>query len=75
VPAAKDEIVLLVPVPVIPPGLIVQEPAGRLFKITLPVETPHEGCVIVPTAGAAGIEEGLIVTVDVVPELQKFEIT
>ena len=49
-------IVVLVPVPVIPPGLIVQVPvAGRPFSTTLPVVAEHEeGCVIVPTIGAVG---------------------
>jgi hypothetical protein len=48
--------VVVVPVPVIPPGLIVQVPvAGRPLNITLPVVTEHEaGCVIVPTIGAVG---------------------
>lgn len=47
--------VLLVPVPAIEPGLIVQLPAGNPFKITLPVAIVHEGCVIVPIIGATGV--------------------
>lgn len=57
-------IVVLVPVPVIPPGLIVHVPvAGRPFNITLPVGTAQEiGCVIVPTTGAVGPDgAGLII--------------
>lgn len=48
--------VVLVPVPVIPPGLIVHVPAaGRPVNTTLPVGDAHEvGCVIVPTIGAVG---------------------
>ena len=48
---------MLVPVPVIDPGLIVQVPvAGRPLNATLPVGTAHEaGWVIVPTIGVAGI--------------------
>ena len=41
--------------PAIAPGLIVQFPAGKLLRITLPVATAHEGWVIVPTAGAVGV--------------------
>jgi len=55
VPATKPEIVLLVPVPDMDPGLIVQVPAGKPFKTTLPVATPQLGWVIVPTVGAVGV--------------------
>ena len=41
--------------PVIVPGLIVQLPAGRPDKTTLPVAVIHDGCVIAPTAGADGV--------------------
>lgn len=54
VPAERPEIVLVTPVPVIAPGLIVQVPAGKPFRTTLPVAVAHVGCVIVPTTGAAG---------------------
>ena len=43
VPDAKPEIVLAEPVPAIAPGLIVQFPEGRLFKITLPLATVQVG--------------------------------
>lgn len=43
VPVAKPEIVLLVPVPTIEPGFIVQFPAGKLFKTTLPVAVAQVG--------------------------------
>ena len=47
---------VLVPVPVIPPGFIVQVPTdGKPFNTTLPVETVHVGCVMVPTIGADGV--------------------
>jgi hypothetical protein len=48
-------IVVVAPVPAIAPGLIVQLPAGRLLRITLPVATAHVGCVIVPTVGVPGV--------------------
>ena len=37
------------------PGLRVQAPDGKPVKITLPVLSAHEGGVIVPTPGAAGV--------------------
>jgi hypothetical protein len=51
---------VLVPVPVLvtPPGLLVkvQVPEdGKPLNTTVPVETPHVGCVMVPTAGAPGV--------------------
>ena len=56
VPGTRFVIVVVVPVPVIPPGMIVQFPvAGRPLNTTLPVVAEHEaGCVIVPTIGAVG---------------------
>ena len=56
---------VLIPDPVIAPGLIVQVPLeGRPFNTTLPVVAEHEaGCVIVPTTGAVGATgAGLITT-------------
>jgi hypothetical protein len=52
--------VVLIPVPVVvlPPGVRVNvhvPVAGNPFNTTLPVETVHVGCVIVPTDGAAGV--------------------
>jgi hypothetical protein len=48
--------VVLLPVPVIPPGLMVHVPAvGNPLNVTLPVDTIHEdGCVTFPTIGAVG---------------------
>jgi hypothetical protein len=59
----RFEIVVLIPVPDIAPGLIVQLPEGRPFNTTLPVVAEHEeGCVIVPTIGAVGATgAGLII--------------
>lgn len=54
-PADIPDIVLLVPTPVIAPGLMVQLPAGKSFKTTLPVDNVHVGWVIVPTTGAEGV--------------------
>ena len=58
-PGASDEIVTLVPEPVVvvPPGDLVKvhvPDAGKPFKTTLPVVTEIVGCVIVPTDGAVG---------------------
>jgi hypothetical protein len=57
-------IVVLVPVPDIAPGLMVQVPvAGRPFNTTLPVVAEHEaGLVIVPTTGAVGATGGGLIT-------------
>ena len=55
VPVANPVMVVLVPVPVLAPGFIVQLPEGRLLRITLPVATAQLGCVIVPTVGAEGV--------------------
>ena len=46
--------VVVVPLPVIAPGLIVQFPDGNPLKATLPVAVPQVGCVIVSIVGAAG---------------------
>ena len=54
-PVVKPDIVLLAVEPVIPPGLIVQLPAGRPLNTTLPVATAQVGCVITPTPGAEGV--------------------
>jgi len=55
VPGARPEIDVLAPVPLIPPGLIVQFPAGNPLNSTVPVEIVHVGCVIAPTIGAEGV--------------------
>ena len=56
---------MLLPVPVIAPGLIVQVPdEGRPFKTTLPVVAEHDkGCVIVPTTGAVGATGPGLITI------------
>jgi len=41
---------------------MVQFPAGRLLRTTLPVATAQVGCVIVPAAGAAGVEGCALIT-------------
>lgn len=51
----KLDMVLLLPAPVIAPGLIVQLPAGKPLKAALPVATEQLGCVIVPMTGTAGV--------------------
>jgi hypothetical protein len=62
-PAAMPVIVLLTPVPAIAPGLMVQFPAGKLFKVTLPVATVQLGCTIVPTVGADGVKGCAFITI------------
>ena len=63
VSAVKPDMVLLVPVPVIAPGLIVQVPdAGKPFNITLPVAAEQVGCVIVPTVGVDGVPIFVVIT-------------
>ena len=53
-PVANPVMVVLLPLPVIPPGLIVQLPAGRPLSTTLPVAVVQVGWVMVPTIGAVG---------------------
>jgi hypothetical protein len=71
VAAASPEIVVLVVLPVIPPGFIVQLPAGSPLRATLPVARAQVGCVIVPTAGAAGAPGTVLITaLDEAAEIQ-----
>ena len=46
--------VVLVPVPLIAPGLMVHVPVGRPLKITLPVAVEQVGWLMVPVVGAEG---------------------
>jgi hypothetical protein len=64
VPGLRFEIVTVVPVPDIAPGLIVHVPvAGRPLNATLPVVAVHEeGWVIVPIIGAVGATGGGLIT-------------
>jgi hypothetical protein len=55
VPGSRLLIVVLVVLPVIEPGFIVQFPEGNPLNTTLPVDDIHIGCVIVPIVGAAGV--------------------
>jgi len=55
VPEVSPEMVLLIPVPEIAPGFIVQFPAGKPFNTTLPVATEQVGWVIVTIVGADGV--------------------
>ena len=56
--------VVVVPVPAIAPGLIVQVPvAGRPVNTTLPVVAAHDaGWVIVPIIGAVGATGAALIT-------------
>lgn len=53
-PAERLVMVAVVVDPVILPGLIVHAPTGKPLRMTLPVGTVHDGCVIVPIIGAMG---------------------
>ena len=55
--------IVAAPVPVIPPGLSVQFPAGKPFNTTLPVETEQVGLVMVPTIGADGVVGCALITI------------
>jgi hypothetical protein len=56
VPGARPDIVVLVPVPVMPPGFSIHVPVSdKPFKTTLPVATIHVGCIINPNVGANGV--------------------
>ena len=57
-PAARPKRVVVVPEPGIAPGLRIQLPEGKPFKITLPVATEQEGWIMVPTAGGVGTPGG-----------------
>ena len=63
-PGARLLRVVVVPVPAIATGLIVQVPvAGRPFNTTLPVGAAHEaGCVTVPITGAVGATGAALMT-------------
>ena len=54
VPSDSSSMIVLVPDPSIPPGLIIQSPSGKSFNTTLPVDSVQVGWVIVPTVGGAG---------------------
>ena len=55
VPATSPDMVVLIPAPAIAPGLIIQFPAGKPLKTTLPVATAQDGCVIIPIVGTKGV--------------------
>ena len=59
--------VVLVPEPVMLPGLIVQLPDdGKPFNTTLPVDTEQLGWVMVPAVGAVGVVGCVLITILVV---------
>ena len=62
--------VLMLPEPAISPGLTVQFPAGRPLNTTLPVESAHEGWVMVPAIGAEGVVGCAFTVSDVEGEIQ-----
>jgi hypothetical protein len=72
VPGARPPMIVVIVLPVILPGLIIQSPAGKLVNTTDPAETAQSGCVIMPMAGAVGVT-GCASTVKLVRlELQPF---
>ena len=63
VPVGIPEIVVLVPEPVIDPGLMVQVPeAGKPIKTTLPEATVQVGWVMVPIVGVVGVDGCALMT-------------
>jgi hypothetical protein len=62
VPAISPVMDLVVPVPVIDPGLMVHVPDGKPESTTLPVATVQVGCVMVPTDGADGVTGCALIT-------------
>ena len=48
--------------PAIPPGLMVQLPAGKPLNNTLPVADTHVGCVGAPAVGAVGVAGCALIT-------------
>jgi len=54
--------VVVVPVPLIPPGLSVQVPDGSPFNTTLPVDTEQVGWVMAPRIGAEGAPGAALIT-------------
>jgi hypothetical protein len=62
VPVARFRIVVLPVLPAILPGLMVQFPAGKPLRTTLPVATAQVGCVIAPTIGADGVAGCALIT-------------
>ena len=61
-PEDKPLKVVVVPLPLIPPGFIVQLPVGRPLKATLPVGVVQSGWVIVPTTGVEGVAGAVLIT-------------
>lgn len=55
--------VVVVPEPVITPGLIVQFPAGNPLSRALPVATAQLACVTVFTTGAEGVIGCALITI------------
>ena len=54
---------MVVPVPLIAPGFIVQVPvAGKPDKATLPVAVAQVGWVMVPTTGVVGVAGCALIT-------------
>jgi len=75
VPAASPEIVVLLPLPAMLPGLMVQLPDGNPFKTTLPVARAQVGWVMVPIVGAEGVAGcGSMTTLPEVAEMQPSEL-
>ena len=74
-PVARLLIVVVAVLPLMPPGLIVQLPAGNPLSTTDPVPTEQVGWVIAPTTGAVGVAGcALITTLADAGEIQPAEL-
>ena len=67
--------VVVVPVPVIPPGFTVQVPAGSPVSTTLPVAVEQEGWVMTPIVGAVGAPGAALTVNTVEAETQAVDVS
>ena len=63
VPGERPVMLILLPLPVLAPGFIVQVPVGNPLNITLPVAEKQSGWVITPVIGADGVAGWLFITI------------
>ena len=75
VPTTSPEIVVLLPLPAMLPGLMVQLPDGNPLNTTLPVASAQLGWVMVPIMGAEGVAGcGSMTTLPEEAEMQPSEL-
>ena len=70
VEGANNVKVVAGPLPAIAPGSMIQAPAGKPLKATLPVGTAQVGWVMIPTIGDAVVGTALITTFAEATEVQ-----